>query len=367
MISERKTVLIVEDDLDLQSNLHDILEFNGYKTLLASNGYEGYKVALVGEPDIIISDIRMPQMDGLELLNKLQDNPITSLIPFVFLTAKVEVQDIRTGMALGADDYITKPFRIDDVLRTITSRLKKKETQFAFIQDFKNNLIKNVAHELRTPLVSIIGFSEIIGNTFKNLSEEEIIKLAHNINKSGKSLNYKIEKFLLYAELLAENKINAPQVKVFEVDPQKIKEVIEKKASEYERNGDITIDIQKGKIEFKPELFSLILSELLDNALKFSIEGTPINVSVECKGRYYIIHVINKGSGINSKKFDNIDAFTLVNFQEKNHEGAGLGLTLIKKITNLYNGYINIDTETDDYTKIEVGLPLVGELQTKVV
>ncbi|MFH0733504.1 MAG: response regulator [bacterium] len=365
MIDSTKTVLIVEDDQNLRMNLEDILQFNGFNTLSAKNGYEGYKLALVKEPDIIISDIRMPQMDGLELLKKLQENSITSFIPFIFLSAKVELQDIRAGMALGADDYITKPFKIDDVLNTISSRLRKKNNQINIFEEFKNNIVKNVAHELRTPLVSIIGFSEIIEKTFDGLTKDDIIEIAKSINKSGKKLHHRIEKFMLYAELLSENKVSSIDVEISDTDPDELKDLVQKKASEYDREKDLSFSIQSGKVGINAKLINLILTELVENSLKFSVEGTPITISVECKGRYYILKVTDYGSGIKTSKIENINAFTLLNSNEKNTEGLGLGLTIIKKITNLYNGYMNIDSEENKFTIIEIGFPLSYDAKVK--
>ncbi len=365
MTDSLKTVLIVEDDQNLRMNLEDILQFNGFDTISAKNGYEGYKLALVKEPDIIISDIRMPQMDGLELLKKLQENPITSLIPFVFLSAKVELQDIRAGMALGADDYITKPFKIDDVLNTINSRLKKKNNQVNIIEEFKNNIVKNVAHELRTPLVSIIGFSEIIEKTFDELTKGDIIEIARNINKSGKKLHHRIEKFMLYAELLSENRISTMEDEITDTSPDELKDLVVKKASDYDRKHDLALNISSGRIGINTKLINLILTELVENALKFSVEGTPITISVECKGRYYILKVTDYGSGIKTSKIENINAFTLLNSNEKNSEGLGLGLTIIKKITNLYNGYMNIESEENKFTIIEVGFPIKYDANVK--
>ena len=268
-------------------------------------------------------------------------------------------------MALGADDYITKPFKIDDVLNTINSRLKKKNNQVNIIEEFKNNIVKNVAHELRTPLVSIIGFSEIIEKTFDELTKGDIIEIARNINKSGKKLHHRIEKFMLYAELLSENRISTMEDEITDTSPDELKDLVVKKASDYDRKHDLALNISSGRIGINTKLINLILTELVENALKFSVEGTPITISVECKGRYYILKVTDYGSGIKTSKIENINAFTLLNSNEKNSEGLGLGLTIIKKITNLYNGYMNIESEENKFTIIEVGFPIKYDANVK--
>lgn len=152
MIESRPTlVLVVEDERDLRLNLEDILQFNGFEAIAAENGLEGYKRAVEFEPDIIISDVRMPEMDGLELLKKLQDNPITRTIPFVFLTAKVESEDIRTGMALGADDYITKPFSVRELMARIKAVLRRSasEAEESTVYSFSDIVIDYDKHQVK--------------------------------------------------------------------------------------------------------------------------------------------------------------------------------------------------------------------------
>lgn len=122
-----KTVLFIEDNDEIRENMGEILELAGYKVLLAPNGKEGVALALSGKPDIVVCDIMMPELDGYGVIHMLQKNPETQNIPFIFLTAKAERTEIRKGMELGADDYITKPFSGTELLNAIESRLKKAD------------------------------------------------------------------------------------------------------------------------------------------------------------------------------------------------------------------------------------------------
>ena len=110
-----KKILIIEDDPLIRENIFEVLELNNYKTFIAANGKEGVDLALQILPDLIICDIMMPLMDGFEVKEELSKDPRTKFTPFIFLTAKAETKEIRHGMALGADDYITKPFEIADL------------------------------------------------------------------------------------------------------------------------------------------------------------------------------------------------------------------------------------------------------------
>lgn len=122
-----KKVLVIEDNRDILENTAEILELANYKVFTAQNGMEGIETAIKVNPDLIVCDIMMPGLDGYGVLHMVQNNPAIQDVPFIFLTAKNEQSDIRKGMALGADDYIPKPYDPTDLLKAIEGRLKKSE------------------------------------------------------------------------------------------------------------------------------------------------------------------------------------------------------------------------------------------------
>ena len=123
----KKKVLIIEDDQILLANAVEFLKEEGFETFAAKDGASGVQQALEIIPDIILCDISMPRMNGYEVYKTLQTIPSTSSVPFIFLTAKIQKDDIRLGMNLGVDDYITKPYSFDDLLTSIQVRLEKSE------------------------------------------------------------------------------------------------------------------------------------------------------------------------------------------------------------------------------------------------
>lgn len=122
-----KKALIIEDNKDVRENTADILELADYEVFTAENGEIGVEMANQLLPDVILCDIMMPELDGYEVLQKLSKNTKTASIPFIFLTSKAEKTDMRKGMNLGADDYLTKPFSENDLLEAMESRLKKND------------------------------------------------------------------------------------------------------------------------------------------------------------------------------------------------------------------------------------------------
>jgi CRP-like cAMP-binding protein len=143
----KKKVLIIEDNTDIRENIVEILELADYSVFEADNGKTGVDLALKNLPDIILCDIMMPELDGYGVLYLLNKNPETAAIPFIFLTAKAEKVDLRKGMEMGADDYLTKPFDDIELLNAIESRLKKKEIQQRFysrsLERLDNLIAKN--------------------------------------------------------------------------------------------------------------------------------------------------------------------------------------------------------------------------------
>lgn len=140
MIQESSiTILVIEDETDTRNLFLNILESEGFETIGAENGAEGIKQAQKHLPDLIICDIIMPDMDGYDVLNNLRQDPVTAIIPFIFLTGSDDKAAIRKGMELGADDYITKPSTIEELLRAIAVRLEK-QALFKYLYAGKSQL-----------------------------------------------------------------------------------------------------------------------------------------------------------------------------------------------------------------------------------
>lgn len=129
-----KTILIIEDEPEMRRNLATILRLEKFQPLVAENGAIGVEAALREKPDLILCDVMMPELDGYGVLRELRSHPDTEATPFIFLTARGEKPDIRNGMNLGADDYLTKPVAKADLLAAIGSRLKRAEQ--AAVADF---------------------------------------------------------------------------------------------------------------------------------------------------------------------------------------------------------------------------------------
>lgn len=174
-----KTILLIEDDAILRDNTQELLELSNYNVITAANGKLGLEMAKNSFPDIIVCDIMMPELDGYGVLEGLSKSEDTKYIPFIFLSAKTERQDVRKGMDLGADDYITKPFTEDEIINAIESRLAKA----SILNDYRNQAENSQSNndELRT-LNDLKNFFDDNGKPFSFKKDQTIYEEGHNSN-----------------------------------------------------------------------------------------------------------------------------------------------------------------------------------------
>lgn len=157
-----KTILVIEDDAITRHLFLDSLEAEGFVTIGAENGQVGIRQAEENLPDLVICDLLMPVMDGYSVLTKLRQNPLTAIIPFIFLTASNSKASMRTGMELGADDYLSKPATVDELLKAISIRLEKQSLLRSWYSQNSHQVSPKVSE-----LPATLGNSELI---FPNIS-----------------------------------------------------------------------------------------------------------------------------------------------------------------------------------------------------
>lgn len=191
----KNKILIIEDNHDVRENISEILSLSGYDTINAADGKVGVEVALNEIPDLILCDIMMPELDGYGVLRILSKYPATASIPFIFLTAKTEMTDMRRGMTLGADDYITKPFDDVELLDTIEVRLRKKKPVLvtaskgsSFNIPTGEQILDSLPDEMKESELRTIRKKDILyseGQTCRNIF----------VIKSGRAIGTKVDEF----------------------------------------------------------------------------------------------------------------------------------------------------------------------------
>lgn len=359
----KKTILVIEDDYGIRTNIRDILTFEHFDVLLAKDGIEGCEKAKEYLPDLIICDIMIPKINGYKVLARLRSDPHTALIPFIFLTAKGSKYDLRKGMNLGADDYITKPFKINELMASINARLEKQQDIDHYVDRIKMNITNILPHELKTPLSTIKGFTEILCESKElGLDIDTITDIARTISKSEERLERIVKNYTIFTDFTIYDK-DAPQLEKW-IKPEErfsrqiIVNMIVDISEYYGRFDDLNYDICDKKIKLQINSFIKILEELLVNAFKFSKKGTPVHVSTYIENGEFILKVKDDGRGMKITHIENIAAFRQFERKRYEQQGSGLGLYIVKKLIELNNWKMNIESQESKGTIVTVKFPI---------
>ncbi len=355
-------ILFIEDNDDLRNATIDYLRFEGFQVEGVDCGIKGVEMALVMQPELIVCDILMKDMDGYEVRKRLSNIPETSLIPFIFLSALSEENNIRQGMALGADDYLVKPVSPDTLIKAINTRLEKSKEHKQFMRkrmgEMKDEILRVLPHELLTPLNAIVGFSDIMKDDAGSMSVDEVKEMAAQISENGNRLHSLINNYLTY--------INQISKKGQEVDTkiccanEMISTVAMKIAAEFGRKVDLISNIEEANIRINHPDFEFFMREIVSNAFKFSKSGTNVIINGRVVGENYEIVITDFGMGFPSGYDDilnEISALTQFNRDEIEQQGSGLGLITSLLIIKSYNGELNI-RNNEQGASVKVKLPL---------
>src|ERR1051325_7228617 len=200
-----KKVLVIDDTPEIRMIIEETLDMFGFSTLTAEDGEKGIQVAKQQLPDLIICDVNMPKLDGFMTLTMLREDERTATIPFIFLSGAVERPNVRRGMEMGADDYLTKPFTPSELLAAVNARLEKQaeieRKSEKKLDELRGKVTLALPHELRTPLNGIMGLAQILIDDHATMKPHEILETARFICLSAERLQRLIENFLVFAQI----------------------------------------------------------------------------------------------------------------------------------------------------------------------
>lgn len=366
-----KKILVVEDAHSLRKDILEMLGFEGFDTIGAENGLVGVEKARAEIPDLVVCDIMMPGLDGFGVLEELRRDPVTATIPFIFLTARTDRVDIRQGMGLGADDYLTKPFTASELLTTVHARLQKREVIEQITEqrmdDLRGNIILALPHELRTPLNVILGFSDLLISDAGVMDAARISEMARHINSSAMRLFRLIENFLVYAqtELIRTDarQLEALRAGYLMYPQAAVQNHAAHKARTLGREQDLSFDVlETTAVAISEEYLRKILEELIDNACKFSEAGTPITVKAWPDRDRYVIQISDLGRGMTADQWESLGAYMQFDRRIYEQQGIGLGLIIAKRLAELHNGSIVFSSTVGKGTTVTVSLPSRADL-----
>ena len=357
-----KKIVIIEDEDSIRENLIELLQIEGFKVFWAKNGMSGIDLVRDEKPDLVISDIMMPEINGFDVLKTIRSDIQTAAIPFIFLTAKSTQQDIRKGMNIGSDDFLIKPFDPRELLNAINSRLDKQqlieqhykgllqtkdmmledalgqlqllEQQHDHSQFEKQYLLKEIHHRVKNNLQIISGLLQLQANYIKN---EAVLQLFNETFS-------RIQAMALIHEQLYHSK------DLGRIDfSDYIEKLITQLALSYNINSnDVKFFINSEKVHLTINVaipVGLIINELISNAIKYAFVRTnkgEIRISFHQKDNNFELLIRDNGIGFPED----------LDYRSSESLGLGLVSALVKQI----NGTIELDRRIGTLFKIRFAL-----------
>lgn len=363
-------ILIIEDATDLRNDVIEMLTLEGYQVAGAENGRVGVNLAKEKRPDLIICDIMMPELDGYGVLEELRRDPQTAAIPFIFLTAKTDRFDMRHGMVLGADDYLTKPFLVNELLDSIRAQIDKRmifnQKAEEKLAQLRENIMTSLPHELRTPLNTILGFSEMLIAECQRIKPDQIADWSQHIHGAALRLYRLVENHLFYARV--ETIAHAPEelARFRTANTEDASAIVtmyaERRAKQLGRGDHLIVETSAtGTVPLSHSDLGKIVEELVDNAFKFADENGKVTVRATTNQQQFILSVQDDGRGMRPEDINSIGAFMQFDRFLYEQQGSGLGLAIIQRLVKLVDGQLDFDTELGRGTTVYVRLPLIQQ------
>ncbi|WRH65805.1 MAG: hybrid sensor histidine kinase/response regulator [Planktothrix sp. GU0601_MAG3] len=382
---EKPLVLVVEDNPTMSHFVCTTLA-SDYNTAIATNGEEGLYQALALHPDLIISDIMMPGMSGDEMVRKVRTYPELNITPIVILTAKTDDESRVQLLQKGAQDYLMKPFSVEELRARVSNwiiikrtrdllqqelatqsfdletlahelALRKRELQLALIElqkqteelteanKLKNEFLAIVSHELRTPLNVILGWLYLLRT--RSLPTERSQIALETMERNAKALTKLIKDLLDISNLLqGKTKINLSSVNLQSVI-QSVLQTFEPLAITKGIELQIKIDESVDSVAGDQERIQQIIEHLVDNAIKFTPPGGMVTISLTANSTQACIQIQDTGQGIPRDSLLSIfESFRQADSSiTRQHGGLGLGLAIVKQLVTLQQGTVKAESE----------------------
>ncbi len=381
-MSSKATILIVEDDLHLMEGIREILEIHDYDVWTAPDGQVALELLQQQPtpPDLILSDIMMPHMDGYEFFQAVRDNPDWVKIPFIFLTAKGERDDVMLGKGMGSDDYIVKPFEAQDLLTIVEAKLRRiREVGQYFegqVAEIKRKVLTIINHEMRTPLTYVVAYSDMLNRDYAELLERDPDDLPlndmrtflHGINAGANRLRRLVENFILLAELeTGEARETFSWRRERFSDYNVLLHVVANQYRDQAREKQATLEVyiedNLPPIVADSEYLTTAIECLVDNAVKFTERPeTTITLRAYQEEDCVCFSVTDQGRGIPEEELDRIfKSFYQIDREVYEDQGAGAGLAIVKGVVQLHGGRVSVQSAVGQGSTFTICIPIAQQ------
>lgn len=374
------TILLVEDDASILDGMGDLLQIFdiGYdvQVLKASDGMAGLAMMEEKTPDLIISDIMMPRLNGFEFLSEVRANPSWVHIPFIFLTAKGKKQDIREGRRSGAELYITKPFVSAELLELVKSQLDRtfqlQRARQRKLGALKRNILQLLNHEFRTPLTYVTAYYDMLADSLTSVEDPgNLQEYLRGIQVGCIRLTNLVEDLITIMEIrtgkaAARVKRNAHPIADLGSLLRQRADAVKGRADQAGISLEYDISSELPAVFGDPGALSDAIDRLLDNALKFTRarqEGPKrVRISARSSGDTVRLSIEDTGIGFPAHVQRQLfDLFFQYNREQLEQQGSGSGLAIAKGLIELHSGLIEVNSEVDGGSRFTIVLPHNGQ------
>ncbi len=354
-------ILVVDDITKNLQVVGTVLRNQGYKVMAAASGAEALKCVRAQLPDLILLDLMMPEMDGLEVCRRLKADPATSQIPVVFLTASNEMEHLVQGFEVGAVDYVTKPFNPPELLARVRTHLELKHARERLreMNDEKNEFMGIAAHDLRNPLGAITGYAEILIEEMESLRPSVPEPGARAVREAGECAGRIRETSRRMAEMV-QNLLDANRIERGEMQlnlaptdiGSALNSVVEtQRAHATAKQQTIHLESESTPVLVlvDPSVTVQIVENLVSNAVKYSPPGKDIFVRLKKHVQGVRVEVQDQGPGLSAEDQKKLfGKFARLSAKPTGGEhSTGLGLSIVKKMVEAMNGKVWCESELD--------------------
>ena len=346
---KRTTILVIEDDEAVRQTLVDILTLNGYRTVAAADGIAGLAAARAENPAVILTDLAMPGLTGFELLQAFQTDPTLRTVPVIVISAKVDRAAMRRGMELGAADFITKPFTEDEVIRSIATRLEKKE-----LLEELDAFAHTVAHDLKNPLCTLNGRLEL---ATMMLGKTEEATMRHHLSEaaaSARRLDSIIEALLVLAGVrrhtVAAQPLDMAALTTEAID--RLETLLKSHSATVHRPAAWPTAFGH------PPWIIEVWVNFISNAAKYGGDAPDITLGAGTApdGRSARFWVQDRGPGLAAEDRDKMFV-PFTRLATARTGGHGLGLSIVRRIVEKLGGTVGVESEPGHGARFWFELP----------
>jgi len=356
-------VLLIDDDQNTLFTITRVLQSAGFEVTESDDGQGGVDLARRLRPDIVICDVNMPKMDGYGVLRELKKDPRTAVIPFIFLSGAQDHEMVRRGMGLGADDYVTKPFEPRELFDSIRARIERQRQITRKLEDLRVSIALSVPSELFTPLNTVMGFSMLVLDQLRagsDVPRDDLEDAMTNIHQAGEQLLRIGSNYVLYAQLATEESAPTPApapVAHDEWEPR-LARAVRKLALHHTRMKDLHYGFGEATLGIRPDHLEKLVTELLDNAFKFSRPGQSVRVTGAVRDKDYVLQIADQGRGLTPEEIESLAPMVQMDRVRLMQGGVGLGFAISRALALRCGGSVSVRPNGEQGLLVEVVLPL---------